>query len=342
MNAEIMPGIIGLGHTMCDINAEVDADSWDKLQAFLRWENTETPHHVSGEESRKIVSYLLELVQDNNSISYNAGGSALNAIRVSSWLGSPAAMYGCVSADVYGNIVREGLRASAVRDMLMLGTEKDDSTGIFCTVRRVDSGDTSVSSRKLVIASPASARRIREIDLNSIVLSGARFLHTEGLLADVPQFLEGLIHRCKIAGTSASIDLVSAEFVGRHRAALIHAIDEGIDIVFCTKREFEALECDPRRMSERVTWIIKANRDGVDCRSDGHWYHVDAPQCRIVDDTGAGDAFAGAFLTARIADKNVPQCLEIASASAGCALGMVGPSPERTCIESLRRAFLAD
>ncbi len=342
MNAEIASGIIGLGHAMCDINAELDDDSWKKLEQFLDWKPTDAPHHVDGDKARKIVEFIAKNIKENHLISYNAGGSALNAIRIASWLGYPTAMYGCIGDDVYGNVVRDGLRASAVVDKLSLDTEKNNATGIFCTVRRADSGDVSEQSQKLIIASPSSARRIQEIDLDSIDLSGVHFLHTEGLLADAPRFLEGLIQHCKSAGTSISIDLVSSEFVRRHRDSLIQAIHHGVDIIFCTKREFEALECNPLDMSERLTWIIKADRDGVDCRSEERWFHIDAPQCKIVDDTGAGDAFAGAFLAARIARNAVPRCLEIASASAACALGAKGPRPERACVEALHREFLAD
>jgi len=327
---------------MCDIHAEVDGDGWEKLENFLGWESTDAPHHVGGDKAREILEFLGKIIKDQNSISYNAGGSALNATRVAAWLGCRTAMYGCVGADPFAEVIRESLNLSSVDNRLMIDTERDSATGTFCTVRCSYPGDDSGVSRKLVIASPASARRVRELDLDSIDLNGAHVLHAEGLLADAPQFLGGLIQRCQNSGTLVSIDLVSAEFARRHRAALMQAIDRGIDFIFCTRREFEALGCEPRSMSERITWIIKADREGVDCRSGGLWHHIDAPQCAVVDEIGAGDAFAGAFLAASIAHKNVPRCLEIASSAAACALSAVGPSPERACVEALRREFLAD
>ncbi len=337
-----MPSIIGLGHAMCDINAEVTREEWYTLKRLLKIGDENAPLHLNAQDAYNIVHFIKETTKNKNSISYNAGGSSLNAVRVASFLGVRTSMHGCIANDLFGNIIREDLRSSGVVDALVYRDEQNAKTGIFCTIRMKDSSDTTGRLEKIVIASPASARKIREIDIRAIDLAGARFLHTEGLLADSPEYLKRLIQSCTEQKVSVSIDLVSAEFVRKYRVALIEAIQQGIDIVFCTQHEFEALECNPNALSSRIMWIIKADRNGVDCSIGAEHYHVDAPTCEIVDDVGAGDAFAGAFLAARIARKSIPQSLEVASASAACALGILGPRPERGCIEDLRRTFLAD
>lgn len=337
-----MPKIIGIGHAMCDINVELESDAWDSLNDRLHWENTRSPLHVSSDYARDIVAFISCSIKDKNNISHNAGGSALNAVRVASRLGIETALLGSIGEDAYGAIVRDGLRKSGVRDWLSIHTEEGDATGVFCTVRHGGQMEGTAGSEKIVIASPASARKIRALNVEALNLSGASFLHTEGLLADAPQFFERLLQKCKRERIGVSIDLVSAEFVRKNREALISAMRCYVDIVFCNKREFEALDCKMGALGREMTWVLKADRDGVDCYFEGKSYHIGAPRCKVIDDTGAGDAFAGAFLAGHIEGRDISNCLEIATSSAACALSTLGPEPERRCLESLHHDFLAD
>lgn len=342
MNVENTHKIIGIGHAMCDISVELAPGDLESLGERFQARGATAPLHVRGDVARDILAYIEAHAQAQGSVTLDAGGSALNALRVASWLGSDCAMYGTLGADSFGDEVRRGLSGAGVTDRLITLKDPGSATGIFCTIRGAETSSAPLLERKMVFASPESARKIREIDVEALDLANARYFHTEGLLADSPAFFERLLGRCGEEGVAVSIDLVSAEFVRRNRETLVPALQNSIDCIFCTRREFEALGVDPRSPKGDTLWIIKADREGVDCFAGGRRYHSDAPRCAVVDDTGAGDAFAGAFLAARIAGRSVPRCLELATSAAACALTSRGPAPDRHCLHALRRDFLAD
>jgi len=193
-----------------------------------------------------------------------------------------------------------------------------------------------------IFASPGAAHRVCDMDFDGFDRAHIAMIHTEGLLVDRLQKLETLLRRARNMRVNVSIDTVSAEATRRNRDALEALIRQYADFVFCNKAEFEALNLSPQDYSPDIVWVIKRDRAGVDCCTRRQTIHVDAPRCAVIDEVGAGDAFAGAFLAAHLAGKPLALCLELGTEAAACALQSQGPEPDARCLGDLSRKILAE
>jgi sugar/nucleoside kinase (ribokinase family) len=329
---------------MCDISVELEIQAWNAFIEEFSWLAPGEPVHIDAEQARLALSYLEKrTAQGQGSIACAAGGSALNAVRVASLLGAKASFVGCVGDDVYGDIVRAGLTRAAVESLL--GTLSGQrSTGIFCTASSTLRGDADkgFAHERITFASPSGARRVRDMDFDGLDLEKVGIVHVEGLLADSPRMLEPLFQCARMMKKMVSIDAVSSEATRRNREALKYLIQRYADFVFCNRDEFEALDVNIRECRPDIAWVIKADRAGVDCFASGQRIHVDAPRCTVVDDLGAGDAFAGAFLSGMLVGLPIDRCLQLGTGAAACALQSPGPEPDERCLRELSREILAE
>ncbi|MCL5951153.1 MAG: carbohydrate kinase family protein, partial [Chloroflexi bacterium] len=84
--------------------------------------------------------------------------------------------------------------------------------------------------------------------------------------------------------------------------------------------------------------ILKLGGEGVLLMTPEGLKRLAPWRVRCVDTTGAGDTFAGAFLTARVEGRSWGECADFANAAAalsttGC--GAVAPIPKRTQVEAM-------
>ena len=342
VKAESKGFLFGVGHAMCDVSVRLDNEGWAAFEKEFGFAANIRPHHIDIEAALKALDFIEKLAGGGHAdLIYSAGGSALNAVRAASMLGARASFAGCIGDDALGDTIVNDFEASGVRSLIE--RQEGGHTGVFCTVRHGGrSEDSAPEALPIIFASPASARKIREMPLASLVPEGPGIVHTEGLLADSGSLLEGVFQRAKAKGLAVSIDLVSAEIARRYRAPILNLIDRFADFVFCTKAEFEALGADIARMRPDVAWIVKADKEGVDCYFQGGSAHEEAPAGLVIDDLGAGDAFAGAFLYGRILGWPLKGCMKLGSVAAACALRAKGSVPDAACMRLLREAILAD
>ncbi|SLM19791.1 putative Adenosine kinase [uncultured spirochete] len=348
MKTVVNSRFLGIGHAMCDISAELDVQTWNAFRAAFSWLASGAPVHLDAAQAHGVFSYLEErAAQGQGNISYAAGGSALNAVRVASLLGTKAAFAGCVGNDECGDVIRAGLKSAGV-EALLDTSGGQGSTGMFCTVSPMTetvSGQNATEeavSERIIIASPSVARRVRDLDFDGFDVEKVELIHAEGLLADSPRNLEQLFQRAHRMKKMISIDVVSSEAARRNKDTLKRLIQSYADFVFCNKSEFEALDVNIANYRSDIVWVIKADRAGVDCFASGQRIHADAPQCTVVDDLGAGDAFAGAFLSGMLVGLPVDRCLQLGTKAAACALQSRGTEPDEHCLRALSQDILAE
>lgn len=342
MKAASKSFLFGIGHAMCDVSVRLDDEGWAAFEKVFGFAAGGRPYHIDIKVALKALVFIEKLVEAGRAdLVYSAGGSALNAVRAASMLGARTSFSGCIGADAFGGIIVNDIEASGVRSLVE--RREGEHSGIFCVVRhRSRSKDSKPEAPPIIFASPAVARKVREMPLASLVPEGSGIVHAEGLLSDREGLLEKVFQSAKAKGLDVSIDLVSAEMASRYRVLNISLIERFVDYVFCTRAEFEALGADVARMRPDIAWIVKADKEGVDCCFQDESVHEEAPAGLVADDLGAGDAFAGAFLYGRILGWPLKACMKLGSAAAACALRTKGSVPDAACMSSLREAILAD
>ena len=214
------------------------------------------------------------------------GGQAANVAAWAAALGAPARFVGKRARDPAGRILVEEL---AGRGVEILGPEVDARTGTVVSL--ADS-----RGRRTMLTDRGVAPELRPDELDPAWLRGCRDFHlpSYGLArAPIRDAALAAAHGARACGARVSVDLSATSAIGeigvdRFRALLAEI---GPDIVFGTAEEFE-LAGDV----DAPTVVVKRGALGCSIRRGGTSSDFAASPTKVVDTTGAGDAFAAGFL----------------------------------------------
>jgi sugar/nucleoside kinase (ribokinase family) len=182
---------------------------------------------------------------------------------------------------------------------------------------------------------------LRPEDLPADLVRGAGHLHVSGYSLLNPgsrDAAEQALRLAREAGVPTSVDPASAAPLEAVGGAEFLAMTQGVELVLATLDEAEVL-CDsrvPAVVGARLTatyaevvlklgpegalWCSRAEPDGVSVPAV-------APDGPVVDTTGAGDAFAAAWLAARSNDEQPEQALRTATRAAASVVTRLGARP---------------
>jgi ribokinase len=226
-------------------------------------------------------------------ISVQGGGSAANVAAWAADLGTPVALVCRVGDDDRGRAAVAALHGVDVRATV----DAERPTGT-CVVLVEPGGE-----RTMLPDPGANDGPLGEIPLGA-------HLHVVGyaLLRDGPRASAlAAIERARAAGMTVSIDPSSW-------ALLRPGALPDVDLLLANEREAEFCAGD---------MVVKLGAAGA------RWgdVHVPAEPVAVVDTTGAGDAFAAGFLTARLGGAGVHEALESGCRVAARAVAQVGARP---------------
>jgi 2-dehydro-3-deoxygluconokinase len=256
------------------------------------------------------------------------GGDTLNCLVAASRLGSRCGYLTRVGDDPFAEFLlaswrREGINLDAVRRV-------PGFNGIYF-ISTTPAGEREFHYYRR--GSAASA--LRRSDLSRRYLARARALHSSGITQALsPSARKCVAHayrQAKNLGLLTSFDpnfrprLWSAE---EARAAFAEIVP-CLDVVLPSAPEDTLVlagTADPRRAIDRF-WKLGVAIVAVKHGANGCWLgyqgskeHVAAFPARVVDSTGAGDAFDGAFLHALALGMPPPQAARLAAATAALSL----------------------
>ena len=228
----------------------------------------------------------------------NPGGSAANVAAWAARCGAPVRLVVRVGADVLGDALLADLRGDGVE--VHAARDPARPTGIILVL--VDE-----SGERSMVVSPGANHSLEAADLPTGLLDGAGLLHLSGysFFWDAPR---GAARRAKemalAAGLWLSIDPNSVallrhpgpdafwqEAAGAH--ILLPNLDEGR--LLAGEEEPEAVL---EKLARRVPLVaLKLGGEGVLLAAGALRLRLPASPATAVDTTGAGDAWAAAFLT---------------------------------------------
>ncbi len=167
------------------------------------------------------------------------------------------------------------------------------------------------------------------------VVEAADHIHISGYALISPGPRGAVMAAMKRAvGTPVSVDPGSAEFLREIGPDVFLDWVSGAEMLFPNAEEAAVLACsdDEARQRERLgarfdRVIVKRGGAGAVMWSGAEFWSVSAPQVAVVDTTGAGDAFAAAFLAARLQGEDEQTCLVRAVAAGSAATQYLGGRP---------------
>lgn len=261
-----------------------------------------------------------------------SGGSAANTIAGVAHLGGRTAYVGKVKDDQLGAIFAHDLRAQgAVYETRLAPKDAPQETG-RCIVVVTPDGERSMNTYLGV------TEFLEPSDIDPEMMAQAEWIYLEGYRFDGPESHAAFakaIAACKGSGGRVSITLSDPFCVERHRDAFRRMIRDDVDLLFCNRAEmlsmYQTADFDAALTQAASEVDIVACTDsehGAHILSEGKRWHAPAVPTSIVDATGAGDLFAGAFLWGLAEGHDLETCGRMGNVAASEIISHIGARPE--------------
>nr|MDO8086422.1 carbohydrate kinase family protein [Candidatus Sigynarchaeum springense] len=270
---------------------------------------------------------------DAMSQNFFMGGVTANFLAGAARLGVDTGFIGAVGDDEYGTFLLEGLKKAGIDASLVRRKEKSPVNFIMVSK---DSGE------KIIIQSPyMQTTKLLPGDIKEEYFSKAKALHTTAIHEDLT--LECL-RIAKRKGITVSLDL-EKQIAVRGLAALKPIIKD-VDILLPNKEGAKALtgETDIKAAAKKfLGWgpklvIITLGGEGCLITTSTMQKRIPAYKVKVLDTTGAGDAFCAAFITAHvIKGLDIEAAAAFANAAAALKVQHLGATSGQPTWEAARR-----
>ena len=307
-----------LGHVEDDLLAKIDAPKGSMIL-------------IDQERAREIYAAMGPATE-------MSGGSVANTIAGVANLGGRAAYIGNVADDQLGHIF--------IHDMKSLGVD----------VRLAPARDGSPTARSYVLITPDSQRTMQtylgacvELDAERIgqnTVDSPEILLIEGYIWDPPMARDAAtkaMHLARAAGSRVALALSDSMLVDRHREAFRGMVAEEVKIVIANEEEikslFEVGSLDEAlRLAARLDCLFAVTRSekgSVIVNGSETVAQEAVPVERLVDTTGAGDAYSAGFLFGLVSGKSLRACAKLGSYCASAVIQQIGARLEKDALGAL-------
>ncbi len=271
-----------------------------------------------------------------------SGGSAANTIASIATLGGRGAFIGKVMDDQMGQVFRHDIRAVGVA---------------FDTLSTVNGAPTA---RSLIFVTEDAERTMQTYlgacielgpdDVDPQIIESSQITYLEGYLWDPQQAKEAFIKAAKVAqqaGRQVSLSLSDPFCVDRHRGEFIDLVNSHVDILFANEEEIKSLyqvdsfdaalqhvkgHCEIAALTRSSKGSIIISGDNI--------HILDAEKVeKVVDTTGAGDAYAAGFLFGYTQGKDLGACGELGGILAAEIISHYGARPESDLKELVKQTL---
>jgi sugar/nucleoside kinase (ribokinase family) len=310
--------ILGIGNAIVDVVAQADdafLSRHDMHKGAMRLIDADAADRLYGAMAPGLES---------------SGGSVANSCAVAAALGARVAYIGKVADDQLGEVFRHDISAVGVH---------------FPTEPLVAGAPTA---RCLILVTPDGQRTMNTFlgacvtldagDVDPHLVARAKVTYLEGYLFDPPAAQAAFYRAAEAAhaaGRQVALSLSDAFCVDRHRAAFRKLVADQVDILFANEVEITSLyEQDTfaaaaeLARADAALAVLTRSEDGSLILRGAETVAVAAVATKVVDTTGAGDAYAAGFLTGLTAGKSLAACGRMGSIAAAEVISHYGARPE--------------
>ncbi|HLF72281.1 MAG TPA: adenosine kinase [Dehalococcoidia bacterium] len=260
-----------------------------------------------------------------------SGGSVANTAAGIAGLGGRTAFIGKVADDELGRVFQHDIRAVGVK---------------FETPALKPPPSTA---RSLIFVTPDAQRTMETFlgactmltpdDVDDALIAASAVVYLEGYLWDAPGGRDAFLKAARIAareGRKVAFTLSDPFCVDRHREAFLDFVRDHVDILFANEHEIMSLyqvdefDAAMHSIGQHVEIAALTRSEKGSVVVNRHEVHViDAePGVKVVDTTGAGDAYAAGFLYAYTHAKDLHTCARLGGILAAEVISHYGPRAE--------------
>jgi len=311
--------VVGVGNALVDVQAHV--------------EDTFLARHSLIKGAMKLVDPKEAglLYRDMPPAKESSGGSAANTIAAMASLGSKVGFVGRVGADELGDVFAHDIRALGVNFPATL-RDQELPTG-RCLIMVTADGERTMNT------SLGCNMHFSPADLDAALIASAKVVYLEGYLFDQPDAKAAYRQAgsiAKQAGCELALTLSDSFCVDRHCADFLKLIKEDVDILFANEHEITALfeTSDWQQAADMISEHVKVavltrSSKGATIRAGAVSVDVPVePVAKVMDLTGAGDAFAAGFLHGYCQNMSLAQAGRIGALAASEVISHFGARPE--------------
>lgn len=295
--------LIGVGNPIMDLLAHVD-------DAFLA-------RHVVGDKGGMVLvddHDLAGLVRHaGTALAMMPGGSAANATLGAARLGLRATFLGKLGGDITAEHYRANFVAAGGDDSRFKHAPLPNGR---CISFVTPDGQRTMRTHL------GAAMTLAPGEITLADFRGCRHAHIEGYLMFNPALANTVIQTARAAGCTISLDLASFEVVNIARDWIMGQLRQGLHAVFANEDEVRALfqtdasfDASARKLASfGGIAAVKMGAHGAWIAQGADLHRIAAvPVPRLVDTTGAGDAWAAGFLYGHLRGAPLPAAGAIAS-----------------------------
>lgn len=248
------------------------------------------------------------------------GGSASNFAVALSRLGVSTGLIASISDDVFGQLIINNLKSEHV-DISHIKIVKNSSTGIVMVF--IDE-----SGERRMIAYRGANLALNKEDINPEYLKSAKIIHLSGTRLEIAEYVthvakrESMIVSFDPGSILASMGIEGCKNILRNTNILFVnrvEITKLTNIQNVVESAHELLKHGPSLV------VVKLGSEGSLAVTKNNEIRMPAFKVKVINTTGAGDAFDAGFIKAFLNNMNLADALKIANAVA--ALSISKPEP---------------
>jgi len=317
--AEARFDVVGIGNAIVDVLAHAD-------EKFLAQFELTKGAMTLIDADRAATLY------DNMSPAVEcSGGSAANTIACLASLGGQGAFIGKVHDDQLGKIFRHDIRS------LGITFETAPSVGGVSTARCLIFVTTDADRTMQTFL--GACVELNPVDIDPKIIADAKVIYLEGYLWDPPGAKQAFIEAADLAHDAdrlVALSLSDPFCVDRYRDEFRDLVEQHIDILFANEDEICSLyqvdnfddALQQVRGHCKIAALTRSEKGSVIISGDDVHVIDAAPVKKLVDTTGAGDAYAAGFLYGLTQGKPLDECGRLGGIASAEVISHFGARPE--------------
>ncbi len=260
-----------------------------------------------------------------------SGGSAANTIAVMARLGAKCAFMGKVKDDAFGRIFGHDIRSLGVHFDTAAATDGPATANCLVLV--------TPDAQRTMLTYLGASIHLKPADVDLDVIKDARVTYLEGYLwdpEDAKQAFRTAAAAARDAGREVALSLSDPFCVDRHRADFLDLIEGHVDILFANEAEILSLyqvddfdaAVDKVKGHCKIAALTRSEKGSVVVSGDDVTAVAATPVDKVIDTTGAGDAYAAGFLFGYTRDEDLAVCARMGGIAAAEVIAQIGARPE--------------
>lgn len=264
------------------------------------------------------------------------GGSASNVIGAFSNLGGKAAFFGQVGNDALGEHYDRTLKEEGVISRLSRGNGRTGSAITFITP----------DHQRTFAAHLGEALQLKEISEDTIHQAKILFLSAYELEPPIiSQALYAAAECAKKYDVKVAFDVSDPQLILRNHKKILEFIENYVDVVFVNEAEAQALfGMSPVNALNALSKlaeiaVVKVGEQGSYAKRKEEICHAEIFPVKVVDTTGAGDAYAAGFIYGLLQGFSLAECARLGSFVASRIITKIGARFDSPLAEEMRNLF---